>query len=72
VPLFEDRIEVIPNGDSGPEIACNHCHQLADRAETIGDFPYLLMCPVGRVTLGEWDNLDQREAEILAFRLRYR
>jgi hypothetical protein len=68
MPLFEDKLEVKitpPTGDR--RIACKHCHQPADRAETVGEFSFLLMCPGGEFTLGKWRTKAEREAEIFGF-----
>jgi hypothetical protein len=71
MPLFEDRIEVIRNTEGYRQIACIHCHQIAERAKSIGDMPSLLMCPQGKVTLGEWETDIGRETEMIAFLLRH-
>ncbi len=70
MPLFEDKVEVITSRHGDHQIACKHCHQPADRAETIGDLPFLLMCPNGKVTLGEWGTAAEREADIFGFCVR--
>jgi hypothetical protein len=70
--LFEDRVEIILRQKDDPQIACKHCHQFADQGQTVGDLPFLLMCPEGKVTLGEWPTAAERLATITAFLLRAR
>jgi hypothetical protein len=69
MPLFDDRAEVIISQDGDRQLACNHCHEPADdQAQTIGDLPFLLMCPSGRVTLGERPTAADRLIGIRAAR----
>jgi hypothetical protein len=65
MPLYEDRVEAIKDNLGTPLIACIHCHQAGDdTAQTIGAQPFLLMCPAGQVTLGEWATDAERKSEI--------
>ena len=71
MPLFEDKVEIITNPNGDTQISCKHCHQAADdKARTDGEFPFLLMCPYGSVTLGEWRTATEREAGTNEFRTR--
>jgi hypothetical protein len=50
---------------------CRHCNQPADHAEGLQGNPdqlvYMLMCPRGEVTLGEWATLEEKEAQLAAY-----
>jgi len=73
MPLYEDLIEIVEDQFGDPLVACRHCRQVADdRAQTDGDLPFLLMCPAGTVTLGEWATSVERTTDIAAFRRRHR
>ncbi len=56
---------------SGDEMwVCGHCGRHADEAETIdekGHTTYTLMCPLGRITLGEWPSLEEKELQLAAY-----
>jgi hypothetical protein len=56
---------------SGEEIwVCGHCGKPAQEAETIdgkGHTSYTLMCPLGRITLGEWPSLEEKELQLAAY-----
>src|SRR5271170_4934650 len=68
MPLYEERAEVIGDGPGDTLIACVHCHKAADdKARTVGEFPFMLMCPFGKVTLGEWATELERTNAIADF-----
>jgi hypothetical protein len=50
---------------------CGHCHQPADHANGIQNNPdelvLMLMCPSGRVTLGEWATEEEKAAQLDAY-----
>jgi hypothetical protein len=56
---------------SGDEVwVCGHCGQQADEAVTIdadGHPTYRLMCPLGKVTLGEWPTLEEKQLQLGAY-----
>jgi len=49
---------------------CGHCGEQANEAETIdevGHLTYSLMCPLGRITLGEWPTLEEKNLQLAAY-----
>lgn len=63
--------------DFGDEVwICGHCGQPADEAKGLANKPddlvYLLMCPLGKVKLGEWVTLEEKSAELRAHKNRLR
>lgn len=61
--------------ESGDEVwICGHCGQPADDAKGAANKPddlvYLLKCPFGKVTLGEWITLEEKSAELKAHKNR--
>jgi hypothetical protein len=56
---------------SGDEMwVCGHCGQQVNEAETIdevGHLTYSLMCPLGRITLGEWPTLEEKQLQLAAY-----
>jgi hypothetical protein len=61
----------LSKGVSGEEIwVCGHCGRQANEAETIdevGHLTFSLMCPLGRITLGEWPSLEENELQLAAY-----
>jgi hypothetical protein len=50
---------------------CRHCNQPADDAKGAADKNrqvYLLMCPAGKFTLGEWATPQEKQDELAAYR----
>ncbi len=62
------------HNDSGDEVwICGHCGRPADEAKGAAnkaDLVYMLMCPLGKVTLGEWVALEEKSAELKAHKNR--
>jgi hypothetical protein len=57
------------NNASGEEIWA--CGQQADEAETVdvkGHSVHMLMCPLGKITLGEWPSLEEKTLQLAAFK----
>jgi hypothetical protein len=56
---------------SGDEMwVCRHCGQQADEAVTIdekGHTTYSLICPLRRITLGEWPSLEEKQLQLAAY-----
>lgn len=61
----------IGEGASGEGVwICVHCGKPADHsygAQEKDQLLHLLMCPQGKVTLGEWMTLEDKKAELKAF-----
>jgi hypothetical protein len=60
---------------SGDEVwICGHCGQPANEAKGLANKPddlvYLLMCPFGKVRLGEWVTLEEKNADLKAHKER--
>lgn len=57
---------------SGDEIwVCGHCGVQADDAQMLdaeGNSAYTLMCPTGRITLGEWPTLEEKILQLTAYK----
>ena len=57
---------------SGEDIwVCEHCHKPADHAQGAQNNPdqlvHMLMCPAGKITLGEWATLKEKKAQLAAY-----
>jgi len=49
---------------------CRHCNLPADEAKGAGDrdqLVYVLMCPAGRITLGEWATAEEKQMQLTAY-----
>lgn len=63
----------LDTGISGDEIiwVCAHCGQPADHANGVQNNPdqlvLLLMCPSGKVTLGEWATEEEKTFQLAAY-----
>jgi len=70
MPLNRDRRELgLESQDL--VVKCVHCHQMPDRAKTVGldeKLVYELMCPSGGLSLGSWSSEREMVADIDAFR----
>lgn len=57
---------------SGDEIwVCGHCGRPADDAQSAEDkdqLVYMLMCPDGKLTLGGWATLEEKNAQLKAYK----
>jgi hypothetical protein len=50
---------------------CGHCNQPADHGTGATDtdqLVYMLVCPTGKVTLGEWLTLEEKQNQLAAYR----
>jgi hypothetical protein len=58
--------------NSGEDVwICGHCNQPADHAQGTQNNPdqlvLMLMCPSGKVTLGEWATEEEKAAQLVAY-----
>ena len=69
--INEDALR-IGKSKSGDEIwICGHCQQPADHghgAQNRDEAAYLLMCPAGEITLGEWGDPETKNTELRAYK----
>lgn len=72
--MINGKLLQIGKNASGDEVwICGHCVQPADEAhgaQNKDDLAYMLMCPARKVTLGEWEDLETRHAQLLAHKQR--
>ena len=70
--MIDERNLKLGKNTSGDEVwICGHCGQPADEAkgaQNKDDLAYMLMCPHGKVTLGEWPDVETKNAELGAYK----
>ena len=72
--MINQRYLYFAQNASGDEIwMCGHCRQPADHStgpQNKNDVAFMLMCPEGKVTLGEWTDLETKNSELIAYKQR--
>jgi hypothetical protein len=70
--MIDTKQLLLVKNESGEETwVCGHCGGQADDAQTVdaeGHSAYKLMCPTGKITLGEWFTLEEKILQLTAYK----
>jgi hypothetical protein len=67
--INHEQLKIGKNAFGDELWVCGHCGKPADHAKGAQNreqLVYMLMCPEGKVTLGEWTTLEEKNAELKA------
>ena len=69
--IDEKQLKLGKNAAGDKVWVCGHCNKPADEAQGAQNrdqLVHMLMCPDGKITLGEWSTVEEKNAELRAYR----